>query len=74
MVVTSDFFAGLEKQDARPHGHKAEDEHTDEPPGQVAFNHSDFLFVLSLWPSSQRQSGLRGSNIHSRPRRAMARS
>jgi hypothetical protein len=47
MVITSYFFAGLEEQDAAPHGHQSEGEHRDQPDCQITFNHkSTTLFSL----------------------------
>ena len=38
MVITSDFFTGLEKQETQAHGHKAQHKHRRQPDADIRFN------------------------------------
>ena len=43
MVITSDFFTGLEEQETQAHGHKAQHKHRWQPDGEI---HTETPFAV----------------------------
>jgi len=43
MVITSDFFTRLEKQETQAHGHKAQHKHRGQPDGEI---HTEAPFAV----------------------------
>jgi hypothetical protein len=43
MVITSDFFTGLEEQETQAHGHKAQHKHRWQPDCEI---HTETLFAI----------------------------